>query len=136
MYSAFAGTSKSTVFALTTSTACPLKIPAITNSSKSGGKGADPLQIVVGSPPIATATSMRANPFSCAVLWCLVPTLWVCQCIPVVLESNTCILYMPTFLPPVSGSLVITNGSVIYLPASSGQHLRMGSLFRSTSSPV
>ena len=54
------------------------------------------------------------------------PPLCICQCIPTVSSSYTCILYVPTFLVPVSGSFVMTTGVVIYRPPSAGQFFVMG----------
>ena len=59
-----AGTNKSLVLALTNSTPSSLKNPAAAISSMSGGNGADPLQIVAGSPPKVTATSNLVRPNS------------------------------------------------------------------------
>ena len=50
---------------------------------------------------------------------------------PVVDLSNTCMRYMPMFRLPVRGSAVMTCGSVIKGPPSSGQHVRTGRRVRS-----
>ena len=41
------------------------------------------------------------------------PSLWICQCMAVVVESNFCTRYMPTLRVPVRGSFVMTAGSVM-----------------------
>ena len=53
------------------------------------------------------------------------------ECIPVLVLSKICILYIPVFLTPVSGSSVITSGNVKNLPPSKGQHFRTGNVYRS-----
>ncbi len=40
-------------------------------------------------------------------------SLWICQCIAVVVWSNTCTRYMPTLRVPERGSVVITAGRVM-----------------------
>ncbi len=60
----------------------------------------------------------------------------MCQCIPVVRSSNTCMRYMPTFPAPVTGSTVCTMGSVTKRPPSAGQHLSTGRISSDASSPV
>ena len=62
------GTSKSTVLHPTISTDAPLIMPETEISSMSGGRGKAPDQMVVGSPPNATATSIRSILFSSANL--------------------------------------------------------------------
>src|SRR5664280_1022148 len=51
----------------------------------------------------------------------------------VVFLSRICILYIPTFVLPVSGCLVWTIGRVIKLPPSWGQHFKTGRIPRSGS---
>ena len=50
--------------------------------------------------------------------------------------SITCIRYMPTFRVPLTGSFVITAGSVMNGAGSPGQHVWIGRRVMSTSSPV
>ena len=54
-----AGTSRSTVSHFTSSTGFCRRNPAIMNSSTSGGAGTIDENIIAGSVPIATATSIR-----------------------------------------------------------------------------
>ncbi|RIH81657.1 hypothetical protein Mrose_03559 [Calidithermus roseus] len=54
----------------------------------------------------------------------------------VLLLSSTCMRYMPRLSSPVSGSLVMTSGSVMKGPPSRGQHLSTGRRERSTASPL
>ena len=82
---------------------------------------------MIGSSPSATATSIRSPiPRQSAAA-----SLWICQCMAVVVESNFWIRYMPTLRTPVRGSLVITAGSVMNGPPSSGQQVMIGSASRS-----
>src|SRR6185312_7413142 len=107
--SAFAGTSRSTVFAGMSSTASPRRKPASMNSSMCFGSGALAEYVVTGSQPSATATSRRSPmPRQSAA-----PSLWICQCMKVVRESIFCMRYMPTLRVPVRGSFVITAGRVM-----------------------
>src|SRR3982750_186551 len=57
--SAWAGTSRSTVTAGTSSTGSPRRKPAIMNSSRCFGSGALAEYAVIGSSPSATATGRR-----------------------------------------------------------------------------
>jgi hypothetical protein len=66
---------------------------------------------------------------------CAAPTLCRCQCIARSRAPNSCTRYIPTLRMPRFGSREITIGNVMYAPPSSGQHLMIGSLRRSTSSP-
>ena len=61
MYSACAGTCRSTVSHCTSSTGLPRRKPAIRYSSTSGGAGTIAANVVAGSVPIATATSIRPS---------------------------------------------------------------------------
>src|SRR5438445_335619 len=61
MYSALAGTSRSTVSALTSSRGFWRRKPEIKYSSTSGGAGTIAENVVAGSVPMATATSMRSS---------------------------------------------------------------------------
>ena len=58
-------------------------------------------------------------------------SLWICQCRPVEVASNFCSRYMPTLRPPVRGSFVKTEGSVMKGPPSPGQQVAIGSRSRS-----
>ena len=62
-------------------------MPETANSSTSGGSASAPVQMVVGSPPSATATSSRSSPRRSPERKCLAPTLWLCQCMPAVTRS-------------------------------------------------
>ncbi len=53
--------------------------------------------------------------------------MWICQCMAVVVASNFCTRYMPTFRVPLRGSRVMTAGRVMYGPPSPGQHVMIGS---------
>ena len=64
------------------------------------------------------------------------PSLWICQCMKVERRSAFCIRYMPTLRTPVARSFVITAGSVMNGAGSSGQQRMIGSVSRSTWSPV
>ena len=94
------------------------------------GNGAVAEYVKAGSPPNATATGIFIPNFLYSSK-CLAPTLCLCQCIPVRSFLKTCILYIPTFLIPVSGSLVITIGRVIKGPPSFGQHFNTGRILKS-----
>src|ERR1017187_3192766 len=61
MYSAWAGTSRSTVSQRTSSTGLPRRKPAMRYSSTSGGAGTIAEKVVAGSVPMAAATSMRPS---------------------------------------------------------------------------
>ena len=58
-------------------------------------------------------------------------SLWICQCRPVEVASYFCNRYMPTLRPPVRGSLVKTEGSVMNGPPSPGQQVAIGRRSRS-----
>ena len=58
-------------------------------------------------------------------------SLWICQCRPVEVASYFCSRYMPTLRPPVRGSFVKTDGSVMKGPPSPGQQVGMGRRSRS-----
>src|SRR6266516_2866097 len=88
--------------------------------------------MLAGSPPRAIATGIF-SPRSAIVRQCAAPPLCRCQCIANVFLLSTCTGYIPTFLTPDSGFLVITPPSVIYGPPSSGQQIGAGSCVRSTS---
>src|SRR6185369_17509030 len=45
---------------------------------------------------------------------------------PVVVESYTCMRYIPTLRLPERGSRVVTHGKVMNRPPSKGQHCRIG----------
>ena len=85
--------------------------------------------MVIGSVPSAIATSIRPAPSRQSDA----ASLWICQCRPSVVFECFCSRYMPTLRPPVTGSRVITDGSVMYGPPSSGQHCMIGSRSRSGS---
>ena len=59
----------------------------------------------------------------------------MCQCIPVERLSRRCIRYIPTLRIPVSGSRVLTIGSVTNAPPSASHECNIGRRSRSTSSP-
>src|SRR5439155_15563003 len=88
--------------------------------------------MLAGSPPSAIATGM-VSPRSAIARQCAAPTLCRCQCIANVFLLNTCTRYIPTFLTPDSGFLVITPPNVMYAPPSSGQQTGTGNCARSTS---
>src|SRR6058998_39479 len=88
--------------------------------------------MLAGSPPSAMATGI-VSPRSAIVRQCAAPTLCRCQCIANVFLLNTCTRYIPTFLTPDSGLLVMTPPSVMYGPPSSGQQIGTGNWARSTS---
>src|SRR3989441_6126655 len=88
--------------------------------------------MLAGSPPRAMTTGIF-SPRSAIVRQCAAPTLWRCQCIANVFLLNTCTRYIPTFLTPDSGLLVMTPPSVMYGPPSSGQQIGTGNWARSTS---
>src|SRR6266566_4328 len=88
--------------------------------------------MLAGSPPRAMATGIF-SPRSAITRQCAAPTLCRCQCIANVFLLNTCTRYIPTFLTPDSGSLVMTPPSVMYGPPSSGQQIGTGNWARSTS---
>src|SRR5256714_5058946 len=88
--------------------------------------------MLAGSPPRAMITGIF-SPRSAIVRQCAAPTLCRCQCIASVFLPSTCTRYIPTFLTPVSGFLVITPPSVMYGPPSSGQQIGTGNWARSTS---
>src|SRR6266705_1734231 len=73
------------------------------------------------------------SPRSAISRQCAAPTLWRCQCIASSRRPITWMRYMPTLRTPVLGSRVITPGSVMYGPPSSGQHTGTGNCARSTS---
>ena len=108
--------------------------PANRNSSTVGGSGALAEYIDAGSAPIAMHTGIR-SPRSAISRQCAAPTLWRCQCIASVFFESTCTRYIPTFRTFVCGSLLMTIGSVMYGPPSSGQQVMIGSFPRSISSP-
>ena len=58
-------------------------------------------------------------------------SLWICQCSPVETASRFCRRYMPTLRPPVCGSFVKTEGSVMNGPPSPGQQVAIGRRSRS-----
>ena len=101
------------------------------NSSMCFGSGALAEYAVIGSSPRATATGMRPSVASQSAR----PSLWICQCMNVVLRSITCMRYMPTLRVPLRGSCVITAGSVMNGAGSPGQQRCTGSNERSMSSP-
>ena len=82
---------------------------------------------MIGSLPIETATSMRPAPSRQSAA----ASLWICQCRPVEAASYFCSRYMPTLRPPVRGSLVKTEGSVMKGPPSPGQQVGIGRRSRS-----
>ncbi len=123
---ALAGTSRSTVTHFTSSIRRRARKPPSSSSSSPSGIGAVAQYVSTGSGLRATATSSRFPNLS-ATRWCCAPPLWRCQCMPVVVLSNTCMRYVPMLRVPVSGSFVKTSGSVMYGPPSSGQHVRIGS---------
>src|SRR5213592_2809768 len=88
--------------------------------------------MLAGSPPSAIATGI-VSPRSAITRQCAAPTLCRCQCIANVFLLNTCTRYIPTFLTPDSGFLVMTPPRVIYGPPSSGQQIGTGKCLRSTS---
>src|SRR5881394_954210 len=88
--------------------------------------------MLAGSPPSAIATGI-VSPRSAIARQCAAPTLCRCQCIANVFLPSTCTRYIPTFLTPDSGFLVITPPSVMYGPPSSGQQIGTGNCVRSTS---
>src|ERR1043165_282336 len=88
--------------------------------------------MLAGSPPSAIATGI-VSPRSAIPRQCAAPTLWRCQCIASVFFPSTCTRYIPTFLTPDSGLLVITPPRVMYGPPSSGQQIGAGHCVRSTS---
>src|SRR5688572_21755922 len=125
--SASAGTSISgCVIHLTSSTFLFLKNPASIYSSTFSGKGAVAEYAYTGSPPSATATGIRFPSFLYSAK-CLADTLCLCQCIPVIFGSNTCILYIPTLRENVTGSFVCITGKVTKGPPSFGQQVMTGS---------
>src|SRR5437667_6268178 len=73
------------------------------------------------------------SPRSAITRQCAAPTLCRCQCIANVFLLSTCTRYIPTFLTPDSGFLVITPPNVMYAPPSSGQQTGTGNCARSTS---
>jgi hypothetical protein len=68
--------------------------------------------MLAGSPPNAMTTGMR-SPRAAISRQCAAPTLCRCQCMASVFRPITCTRYMPTFLMPRLGSIVITIGSVM-----------------------
>ena len=108
----------------------------------SGGAGTIAEKVTAGSVPIATATSIfpdgrspsaRTLPPELRAIMstaadfpstaarirsraCSAATFCLCQCIPVVRSSYTCIRYMPTLRLPDLGSRVVTHGSVMNRP--------------------
>ena len=83
---------------------------------------------------MATATSSFL-PMAAALRRWRAPPRTLSQCTVMVLTDCFCSRYTPTFGTPVSGSLVITSPRVMTPPASPGQGLIRGMLFRSTASP-
>src|SRR5438132_14351555 len=88
--------------------------------------------MLAGSPPRAMATGIF-SPRSAIARQCAAPTLCRCQCIASVFLLSTWTRYIPTFLTPDSGFLVMTPPSVMYGPPSSGQQIGTGNSERSTS---
>ena len=96
-----------------------------------------PARAVAGSAPMATETGMRPSGLAArARRKCSAPCFCVCQCIPVVRSSYTCMRYIPTLRLPVSGLRVNTNGKVMNRPPSCGQHFKIGKSNKLTSAPV
>ena len=87
-----------------------------------------------GSAPSAITTAI-VSPRSAISRQCAAPTLCRCQCMATVFFPVCITRYIPTFRMPRFGSFVMTIGSVMYAPPSSGQQVMMGSASRSTSSP-
>ena len=68
--------------------------------------------------------------------WATLPSLWMCQCMPVVLRVEDLQPVHPHVLgPAVRGPRVNTQGKVTKRPPSSGQQVRTGSRPRSTVVP-
>src|SRR5438093_2370053 len=88
--------------------------------------------MLAGSPPSAIATGI-VSPRSAITRQCAAPTLWRCQCIASSFLPRTWTRYIPTFLTPDSGCLVMTPPSVMYGPPSSGQQIGAGNCVRSMS---
>ena len=133
--SAVAGTSTSMVLHLTIFTASPRRPPAMPISSvPSAGRHCDAMAMM-GSPPMTVAISV---PFPLSSL----RSIMVPKCRPLGAKqvmwflSSSSIRCMEEFRTPVMGSLAICTPAVIYGPRSFSKFVRMGSLYRSTASPV
>ena len=94
-------------------------------SSIPSGSGAVAANAFAGSPPKATATGIGL-PISRYFFPCRAPTLCSCQWRAASQGPITCIRYIPTFRSLVSGSSVITWGSVRKGPPSFGHVFNTG----------
>ena len=141
----FAGTSRSTVLHLTSLMPFFLTIPENRYLSIPSGTGATALNVVAGSAPITTATSIRLSmifvALSCdrlsfKISRCCAPRLCICQCIIAFLAFKICILYTPMLVTSVSGCFVTVRPKVMNFPASPLNDFSIGRVNRSALSSV
>ena len=127
-----AGTSRSTVLHITSSTASPRRKPATISSSMWAGRAPRRVRGHRVEP-------QRDGNRDLAVLGRQQVGATVLVHLPVHerrARSITCMRYMPTLRVPLTGSRVITAGSVMNGAGSPGQQVWIGSRVMSTSSPV
>ena len=130
--SAVAGTSRSIVSALTTSTGSPLSAPAKANSSVPYGAIHWVASGITGSVPMAMAMGRPFPNDSASINW----RTRCCAMIPSRLRPLSCRRYIDVFFPPVFGSRLMDNPKVMNGAGSPSEKIGMGSCVRSTLLPV